>query len=90
MRNLSFEGDSWEDYETLRVQDNKLHQKLCTMLREMRRSEDPSKGIGHPEPLKHRYAGCYSRHLSKKDRLIYRFDHEYIYIISLGGHYEDR
>ncbi len=44
----------------------------------MRRSDDPSQGLGKPEQLKHNLSEMYSRRLSEKDRLIYRFDEDYI------------
>jgi len=53
----------------------------------MLRSDDPSQGIGKPEPLKHELHGKYSRRLSDKDRLIYSFDENHIYIHAIGGHY---
>ena len=51
---------------------------------------DPATGIGKPEALKHGLSGLWSRRLSQKDRLIYRFDAEAIYIFTIGGHYADR
>ncbi|MEO1296618.1 MAG: type II toxin-antitoxin system YoeB family toxin [Cyanobacteria bacterium J06636_16] len=30
----------------------------------------------------------WSRRISQKDRLIYKFDDDYIYIFAIGGHYE--
>ena len=50
--------------------------------------ENPAVGLGKPEPLKHSLSGFWSRRLSTKDRLIYKYDEEYIYIFALGGHYE--
>ncbi len=50
--------------------------------------DDPAKGIGKPEPLKHNLAGLWSRRISQKDRLIYKFDDKYIYIFAIGGHYD--
>ena len=50
--------------------------------------EDPSQGLGKPEPLKHNLSGFWSRRLSQQDRLIYKFDEKYIYIFAIGGHYE--
>ena len=41
---------------------------------------DPTTGQGKPEPLKHNLSGFWSRRLSQKDRLIYKFDDQYIYI----------
>jgi len=55
----------------------------------MRRSYDPTQGLEKPEPLKHNLSEKYSRILSEKDRLIYHFDDEYIYIYSIGGHYDN-
>jgi toxin YoeB len=49
---------------------------------------DPAKGIGKPEPLKRDLSGFWSRRLSKKDRLIYKFNNEAIHIFAIGGHYE--
>lgn len=91
MRSIVFEGNTWEIYETLREQNKVLHKvlhkSLCRILKEMQRN-DPAVGIGKPEPLKHQLSGLWSRRLSLKDRLIYRFDQDAIYIFAMGGHYD--
>ena len=87
MRSLVFEGRSWEIYEKLRVKDKKLHQALCKLLKEMLR-DDPSKGMGKPEQLRHNLTGFWSRRMSQKDRVIYKFDEHSIYIFAIGGHYD--
>jgi toxin YoeB len=87
VRSLVFEGDTWKAYEQLRKSDKKLHENLCKILKEMLR-EDPKSGIGKPEPLKHNLSGLWSRRLSQRDRIIYKFDSDYIYIFAIGGHYE--
>jgi len=87
MRSLVFEGNSWSAYEALRQKDRKLHQSLCRMLKEMLRY-DPSYGLGKPEALKHNLSGLWSRRLSQKDRLIYTYDNEAIYVFAIGGHYD--
>ena len=87
MRSLVFEGNSWHEYEQLRQRDKKLHKNLCRILKEMLRG-DPASGLGKPEPLKHNLSGLWSRRLSQKDRVIYKFDKDYIYIFAIGGHYE--
>lgn len=76
MRSLVFEGDTWQVYEDLRERDTKLHKALCKLLKEMIRS-DPSSGLGKPEPLKHNLSGLWSKRISEKDRLIYKFDSEF-------------
>lgn len=89
MRSLVFEGDTWKAYEQLREKDKRLHKALCKLLQEMLRG-DPASGIGKPEMLKHSLAGLWSRRISQKDRLIYKFDDKYIYIFAIGGHYDYR
>jgi len=81
MRSLIFEGKTWLVYEQLREKDKKLHKALCKILKEMMRS-DPSSGLGKPEPLKHNLSGLWSKRISQKDRLIYKFDDKYIYIFA--------
>jgi toxin YoeB len=88
MRSLVFEGNTWEAYESMRESDKVLHKSLRKLLKEMLRSDDPSKGTGKPEPLKHNLSGLWSRRISQKDRVIYKFDDDYICIFALGGHYD--
>jgi toxin YoeB len=88
MHSLVFEGKTWEVYEALRLKDKKQHEQLCRILKEMLRN-NPTEGLGKPEPLKHHLSGFWSRKLSQKDRLIYRFDADFIFIFAIGGHYED-
>ncbi len=88
MRSLVFEGKTWEVYEELRQKDKKQHEQLCRILKEMLRN-DPRTGLGKPEPLKYNLTGLWSRRLSQKDRLIYRFDDQAIFIFAIGGHYDD-
>lgn len=88
MKSLVFEGRTWEKYEQLREQDKKLHKALCKLLKEMLRSDDLTTGIGKPEPLKHNLTGLWSRRISQKDRLIYKYDNKSIYIFAIGGHYD--
>jgi toxin YoeB len=88
MRSLIFEGKTWLAYEQLRERDKNLHKSLCKILKEMLRDE-PNKGFGKPELLKHNLSGLWSKRISQKDRLIYKYDDEYIYILAIGGHYDD-
>ncbi len=87
MRSLVFEGKTWLVYEKLREQDKKLHKTLCKILKEMLRS-DPASGLGKPEQLKHNLSGLWSKRISQKDRLIYKFDDNSVYIFAIGGHYD--
>lgn len=87
MRSLVFEGTTWATYEELREKDKKLHKAICKLLKEMLRS-DPTTGLGKPEQLRHNLSGFWSKRISQKDRLIYKFDDQYIYIFAIGGHYD--
>lgn len=88
MRSLVFEGSTWETYEELRDKDKRLHKALCKLLKEMLR-EDPSKGLGKPEQLRYKLTGFWSKRISQRDRLIYKFDENTVYIFAIGGHYDD-
>ncbi len=87
MRSLVFEGKTWLIYEQLRENDKKLHKALCKVLKEMLRY-DPAGGLGKPEALKHNLTGLGSKRISQKDRLIYKFNDDCIYIFAIGGHYD--
>ena len=76
----------WQQYEAT-IKNKKLQKKFHDIVKEMLRSNNPAQGIGKPEALKHALEGKYSRRLSEKDRLIYSFDENYIYIHAIGGHY---
>ena len=87
MRSLVFEGRTLTAYEELRTKDKRLHKALCSILKEMLRG-DPTSGTGKPEALSHNLSGFWSRRLSQKDRVIYKFDDKYIFIFAIGGHYD--
>lgn len=52
----------------------------------------PKTGTGHPEPLKGKPEGRWSREITKKHRLVYRiFETEvYVDVIAAYGHYGNR
>lgn len=89
MRSIVFEGRTWNKYEELRSKDKVLHKNLCKILKQMQR-DDPAKGLGKPEQLKHNLTEFWSRRLSRKDRVIYKFDKYSIQIFAIGGHYDQK
>lgn len=89
MRSIVFEGRTWNKYEELRSKDKVLQKNLCKILKQMQR-DDPAKGLGKPEQLKHNLTGFWSRRLSRKDRVIYKFDKYSIQIFAIGGHYDQK
>ncbi len=63
-----------------------LLKKVRTLLEAI--AQDPYKGIGKPEMLKHGLSGRWSRRIDKEHRLTYRIDEATITILSLRDHYE--
>lgn len=49
---------------------------------------DPFKGRGKPEPLKGSLRGCWSRRITKKQRLVYKVEENLVCILSCRGHYD--
>ena len=52
----------------------------------------PREGTGHPEPLLRGNDITYSRHITKKDRLIYDIydDVVKVLVLTAKGHYRDK
>lgn len=68
----------------------KVFKKVLRFIEELQ--EHPMTGIGHPEPLKGKPEGRWSREITKKHRLVYRiFDTEVVVLVlSAYGHYDDK
>jgi toxin YoeB len=49
--------------------------------------ENPYKGLGKPEPLKHELTGYWSRRITKEHRYVYTIAEDILIIVSLKGHY---
>ena len=45
-------------------------------------------GIGKPEPLKHDFAGYWSRRINDEHRLVYRIEDDQVRIVQCRYHYE--
>lgn len=78
--------DSWEDYLYWQKIDKKKLKRINDLLKDI--SGSPFSGIGKPEPLKHKYAGLWSRRINEEHRLIYRFENEEIQIVRCRFHYD--
>lgn len=49
---------------------------------------DPFAGVGKPEPLRHDFAGCWSRRITHEHRLVYRVFGNRVEFIQARYHYE--
>jgi toxin YoeB len=79
-----------EDADRLERDEPKAFQKFLVFLKEL--AEHPTTGTGHPEALKGKPEGRWSRKITKKPRLVYRiYDEEVVVlVISAYGHYDDK
>jgi len=70
--------------------DKATLKKLAILFNEL--TEHPKTGTGKPEEMKYIFAGCWSRRINSKHRLVYRIDNEIITVIILQarGHYSDK
>lgn len=51
-------------------------------------STNPFEGLGKPEPLKHKYAGFWSRRIDDEYRLIYKYQENEILMAKCRFHYD--
>ncbi|MBO4282272.1 MAG: Txe/YoeB family addiction module toxin [Bacteroidales bacterium] len=68
----------------------KAFAKASRFIKEL--EEHPKTGTGHPEPLKGKPEGRWSREITRKHRLVYRiFETEvYVDVLTAYGHYADK
>ena len=90
MYKIDYTDEAKLHMQQLKHYEPKLFQKMTNMLLEL--MEHPKTGIGHPEPLKGEPQGRWSRHISKKHRLVYRIFDDTVLVLVLRayGHYVDK
>ena len=90
MYKLTFAQKAEERLTMLKKSEPASFQKAVKLLEEI--AIHPKTGTGHPEPLLGKPENRWSRHISKKHRLVYRiFESEvYVYVLSSYGHYDDK
>ena len=90
MYSIIYSPKAQQDLQKLKRSEPLVFQKAVRLLNEL--VEHPKTGTGHPEPLKGKPEGRWSRQISKKHRLVYRiYESEiYIEILTAYGHYEDK
>lgn len=90
MYDIVYSPRAVEDLKRLKRNEPAAYKKASKFIEELK--EHPKTGLGHPEPLKGKPEGRWSREITKKHRLVYRiFDTEvYVDVLSAYGHYEDK
>lgn len=85
MRRLFFTPSAELEFDEWRTTDKKIFQKITELLEAA--CNDPFRGIGKPEPLKHQLSGCWSRRINKEHRLVYQVTSDAVIVISCRFHY---
>ena len=75
--------EEWKKSGNAKVQD-KISLLIDAIL------NDPFKGIGKPEPLKHDLSGKWSRRITQEDGIVYDVQNDCLNIYSLKGHYRKK
>ncbi len=81
--------DAWQDYLYWQQTDEKILTAINDLVEDSKRN--PFKGLGKPEPLKHKLQGWWSRRISGEHRLVYRVsgkdDNQQLDIVQCRYHY---
>ena len=90
MYNIDYKGQALLDIARLKKSEPKAYQKVVLFIEELK--EHPKTGTGHPEPLKGKPEGRWSRQITKKYRLVYQIMDQQVIVLILTsyGHYEDK
>lgn len=88
MKEIWFTPNGWSDFISWTKSDRKIFEKITSLIEETSRT--PFTGTGSPEPLKHRFSGCWSRKITGEHRLVYQVTEKVIRILSCKYHYSDK
>lgn len=86
MRDILFVPKAFKEYQEWIATDRKTALRIGDLVKDILRS--PFDGIGKPEPLKHEFAGCWSRRIDQEHRLIYSLTDTTAIIYSCYSHYK--
>jgi toxin YoeB len=84
---ISFRDRAWEDYLYWQQTDKQILKRINTLIKDIQRN--PFDGIGKPEPLKHQFAGFWSRRINDEHRLVYTFIEDDLVVVQCRYHYDD-
>ena len=90
MYEIEYQEQALLDIAKLKRDEPASYKKVVSFIQELK--EHPKTGTGHPEPLKGKPEGRWSRQISKKHRLVYRiYETEVVVlVITAYGHYDDK
>ena len=82
---LIWHKEAWNEYYSWFKNDKDIFKRIMLLVDDI--LKHPTDGIGKPEPLKHNFAGCWSRRIDIEHRLIYQIKENQIIIIACKYHY---
>lgn len=87
---IDYTDKATDDALRLKREDAAAYKKLGKLIVELQ--EHPETGTGHPEQLRGDRAGQWSRHITKKHRMVYTIDDNVVTVLVLAayGHYDDK
>ena len=85
LRSLIFDKLALEDLEWWVREDKKTALRIIKLIQSL--PDNPFKGIGKPEALKHDLSGCWSRRIDEEHRLVYQVKEDFIRILACKYHY---
>jgi toxin YoeB len=88
---IEYTPEADEDVKALKKAGDKVVlNKLYELIIEL--TKHPRTGTGKPKKLKGNLAGCYSRRITARHRLVYEIMEEsvLVHILSVEGHYRDK
>jgi toxin YoeB len=80
-----WDENAWNDYLWWQRQDRTILKRINLLLADITRNGNT--GIGKPEPLKHDFAGYWSRRITDEHRLVYKVDGNEVRIAACRYHY---
>ncbi|GAB2454156.1 hypothetical protein GCM10027062_38240 [Nocardioides hungaricus] len=83
---LVFTPDGWDDYQHWLQADRQILKRINRLIDDALR--DPTDGIGKPEPLRHMFAGAWSRRITDEHRLVYLVDDEDLVVLQARFRYQ--
>ena len=89
--NIEFTPKGWEDFNYWVQYDATKVEKINDLIRSIK--QNPFKGLGNPEPLRHQLKGFWSRRIDSEHRLVYRVigikEEQKIQIVQCRYHYNE-
>lgn len=80
-----FAPTAWADYLHWQGTDPRIVRRIHELIKDA--SRNPFTGIGKPEPLRHKLAGCWARRITEEHRMVYKMEDGNLVILQLRYHY---